>query len=335
MERSAKLDLLRILLCAGVFYSHFNGRPVIALGSVCVMGFFVLSGYLMQASFYRMEAGFDTVGFYRAKAKRFLPLYALAIAFSYVAALFMDMRLEVPFPQPAPDVADFSVFRYANLCNVPAWFMGCLCLFILIAPFLYYLHTRKGGIALLFAAAVAYTAFLYTIHDGTSFTKLGMQAALYYSPWARLWEFLAGMLACRVFRSLSSSTRSRLWPYLCLVLAPLLVGLVVWVSIHYNRGYSLPNSFPLSLMVIPMMALLVVMGDDHRAFSSHRLTRAVAWAASLAYPVYLFQWPLVPIAMAVVGSFAPGCAYALVFAFSLLACVGFSAVVDWLCRKVR
>ncbi len=242
--RSVKLDILRIVLCLGVFYSHFGWTPGIAIGSVCVMGFFVLSGYLMQSSFYKTkDDAFNAAKFYSSKAKRFLPIYLIAFFISIIAAYLISWRDGVDMRIPPLNVAEFSLFKFARFWNTPAWYMECLFVFILLAPFLHVLHRTRWGIFFLFIVLLTYASFLYWYYDGTSYTKLGMQAALYYSPWSRLWEILAGMLACRACSHVSATTKRKVGWVATIVLLPLMVLLTYWVYVYCGHGYTMNNSF--------------------------------------------------------------------------------------------
>jgi peptidoglycan/LPS O-acetylase OafA/YrhL len=98
--RENHFNLLRILLAAGVLLSHcfpltaghgnFAGEPwfeltqgMRQLGSTCVLGFFVISGYLVSQSFERSPS---LLVYLRA---RLLRIYPAAIACAIVSALFL------------------------------------------------------------------------------------------------------------------------------------------------------------------------------------------------------------------------------------------------------
>ncbi len=288
---SSKLDVLRIIFCACVFYCHFHNPADIATGQVGVIGFFVMAGYLLQAAFERTPSGLNVTRFYRSKARRLLPAYVFATLFAIVLVILSALNKGEPFPLLNTSNPAFSPFQYITLYNIPSWYMGCLFLFILIAPFLFYLYHLRWGLPLFFAASFLYASFLYWHFDGTMCTRLGTQGELYTNPWARLWEFLAGMMAYKFFSKTDAMRHIPLrLPLACLILCSI-VALTVYVSATYGHGYSLPNSYLYNVALVILMSLLIPMMADGKPCTSARITRTLTWIAGLTYPIYLLQMP--------------------------------------------
>lgn len=188
-NRALALDFLRISLCAGVVLYHYT--PVrCSTGPFMVIGFFVLSGFLMGMAFQRMTV-LDPTTFYTHKSKRFLPMLAATILFSVLAKFYIGRGL--------PTAADFSWGNFSIPVfmvwyNTPTWYMGVELLLLLAAPFFFFLYHRKNGILLLFIGCSAFTCFLFSQVPYAS--KFG--DGLYFSPVARCWQFVAGILAAQL-----------------------------------------------------------------------------------------------------------------------------------------
>lgn len=83
-KRSVLIDIFRIILCVGVVVFHYTPvRP--CSGSLMVLGFFVMGGFLLGMDFERLNE-FNLKSFYVHKAKRFLPLLLVALGLGVVAS---------------------------------------------------------------------------------------------------------------------------------------------------------------------------------------------------------------------------------------------------------
>ncbi len=282
---SSGLDVLRILLCVCVIHCHFVGNSL--TGHVAVLGFFLLSGYLLQASFSRMKV-FDVERFYASRARRLLPIYLLSVAITFLPRMVMVCAgAAIKLPPLENEV--FSFFEYAWFYNLPAWYMYCLFVFLLMAPVLWCLHRMRGGIALLFVLAFAFSSFLYWRHHGTPDVRLGMEGSMCPCPEVRLYQFLAGMLCYRMKHQLPLVVPRRLRSVLVAGALLLLAGAAVLISRYFNSGYAWPNAWWIDVPTIVLLGLIIVMWDDGRSFCNQRLRRCIAWLASLTYGVYMFH----------------------------------------------
>ncbi len=287
---SYKLDVLRMLLCACVLLCHFypaGGSHPLA-GHVGVLGFFVLSGYLLQKSFYRMESGFNVEKFFASRAEKLLPLYVC----SFLMALLVPLLSPEGWRLPPVEQHIYSVFEYVWFYNLPAWYMGCLFVFLFMAPFMWWLHSKQGGLVLFFIMTLAFSSFLYWRHDGTSDVLMGMEGRMCPYPQVRLWQFLAGMLAARIAHDAAIFPPRLMRRLISISVFALLLVVSVWVSIRFGRGSDLPNCYWFDLGVVSLLAVLVVLWDDKSCPASPLIGRLVAWGASLTYGVYLFHVPL-------------------------------------------
>ncbi len=258
-----------------------------------VVGFFVLSGYLLQASFYRMGDTFDVERFFVGKAKNLLPAFLFSILISVSLPALQLIVLGLPFPLLSRNADIYSIFRYVWVYNIPAWYMGCIVVFLMMAPMIWCLHRRYMGVPLFFAGAFAFASFLYWRYDGTSRVLIGVLAGDMSSyPQVRLWEFLAGMIACRCGHALKISISSSVRRMLALCVCAALSALFIWVSVEYARGSGLPNCYWLTLILVLAFSMRALLWDDARSYSSVKFSRILAWLASLTYGVYLIHIPV-------------------------------------------
>ncbi len=332
---SSKLDVLRVVLCGCVLLCHFYPGCHALSGNVGVLGFFVLSGYLLQASFHRTGNCFDVERFYAGKIRKLLPAFLLSIALSLIIPAISLLRYG-EFPVLPAEEDTYSLFRYIWHYNIVVWYLGCLFVFILLAPFLWFLNKVRGAMLLCFACSFVFAAFLYCRHDGTSAVLMGYEGSMCTCPQVRLWQFVAGMIANLCFyrfsRRMRRETRRRL--SICLLLALAVLFLVV--SMHFRRGYDFPNTFIFDVPAVIMLALLIVLWDDGAAFVSPGGSQLFEKLASLTYGIYLFHLPVRKmIALAVGGmevAFIPHSVYAA--AYGVLAVVIAAALADIVNRMV-
>lgn len=135
--RSVGLDLLRCFLCAGVIFHHYRPEEP-GVGAFMVVGFFVLSGYLLGLSLCNRES-LDVRLFYRRKSLRLLPMLivSLALGFGFYLAHCLSTG----------DYSDLvaenknGYFCWTELIshyNPPSWFVFAECYFLILLPFVFF-----------------------------------------------------------------------------------------------------------------------------------------------------------------------------------------------------
>jgi len=285
-ERAFWLDVLRVLLCAGVVVGHYLGPPLIGIASVSVGGFFVLSGFLLAGGFERMQqrGGMNVSTFYQSKLIRLMPtlLASLLLGFLYILARHFFSSAPLPL-YPSWSGSDFRLSVFLFYYNVPSWYMACECAFLALAPFLYYVYSRgKGWLYVLFAAAFAFSAALYF--------KVGLASPfaneLYYEPQVRLWQFIAGLCAWRMFANVQLVSYKKLVAYMLFALTVIILIVVPTVKQepYWCRAFD-AGMVLLFMATIPISAKLPVP-------RSLRLGTTFAYLAALTYPVYLYHVPV-------------------------------------------
>lgn len=261
-----------------------------------VIGFFVLGGFLLGMAFQRMTA-LDSAAFYIHKSKRFLPMLAATMLFSVLAKIYIGKGL--------PTAADFSWGNFSipvfmEWYNTPTWYMGVELLLLLAAPFFFFLYHRKHGILLLFIGCSAFTCFLFSQVPYAA--KFG--DGLYFSPIARCWQFVAGILAAQLVSdrykvtftplSLSSQCSRRTGGGITLLLSTIYVFIwVILAILKQDNDLHLWNyTFAFdALTTLFFLCFIPFLYKVSLPFSA-KTVRIVAYTSGLTYPVYLLHHPM-------------------------------------------
>ncbi len=285
-ERAFWLDLLRVLLCAGVVVCHYvPGEPV--SGHAAVDGFFVLSGFLLAGGFERMQqkGGMNVCAFYQGKLIRLMPtlLASLLLGFLYVSARRFIFSEPISL-RPSWSGSDFRLYVFFHHYYVPAWYVVCECAFLALAPFLYYVYSRgKGWLYVLLAATFAFTAALYfKVGLASPFVK-----ELYFEPQVRLWQFIAGLCAWRMFTNVQLISYKKAAAYILFAITVI----ILIVATSFKREHYFCRAFAFDTgMVLLFMASIPVSAKLPAPRGLH-LRTTFAYLAALSYPVYLYHVP--------------------------------------------
>lgn len=245
-SRKPALDFIRIVFCLMVVCEHYL-VPAPPSGAIAVIGFCVMSGFWIGPLLERKEL--DVVSFYRGKARRLLPLLGLALLSGFVLAVVFSYHVRNMAHWNVFSHTDFSILKIMYFYDVPAWYMNCELMFLLLVPFFYALCRAN---ILWYAAVLAFlflTAFALYSHVPEGIPRGG---GLYYSPLARMWQFMAGVLAYRMIRW---KVLAGAFPVLFLVF---LVGSAISVCLSQQELHYYEDSFPFQVMAaLFYMALFI------------------------------------------------------------------------------
>lgn len=282
-SRKPALDFIRIVFCLMVVCEHYL-VPAPPSGAIAVIGFCVMSGFWIGPLLERKEL--DVVSFYRGKARRLLPLLGLALLSGFVLAVVFSYHVRNMAHWNVFSHTDFSILKIMYFYDVPAWYMNCELMFLLLVPFFYALCRAN---ILWYAAVLAFlflTAFALYSHVPEGIPRGG---GLYYSPLARMWQFMAGVLAYRMIRW---KVLAGAFPVLFLVF---LVGSAISVCLSQQELHYYEDSFPFQVMAaLFYMALLpsayfFSFREGNRMF---RVEKWLAYGSSLTYGIFLFHVPV-------------------------------------------
>lgn len=149
---------------------------------------------------------------------------------------------------------------------------------------------RPVTFAVIFAV-IAVVSFVYAA-DGVR----RHQAWNYYDTGARLWEIMLGAAVAAVFAARSgkpaagpSARDTRTWSTARGALAVVGIGVIVACGFLVD-GVA---AFPGPLALIPVLATIaLIVADSETAVAATLSNRFFAWLGSIAFPLYLWHWPL-------------------------------------------
>lgn len=283
-RRAVAIDLFRIVLCLGVFVYHLT--PVrCSSGPLSVNGFLVMSGFLVGVSVFGGRE-FNTNLFYSKKCKRLLPMCVMAFLIAVVGRLVEGGG----FPEwTSQKWGHFSAVEFVMHYNVPMWYMVIEILLLLVVPFFVFLSRVKYLLELYLSAMIVVVYFLFTrVPDNAMFGD-----GLYYSPFVRSWQFIAGMLAGRYaikwqIQKFSTNCVYKLsFGILFLVFIVSEFALMVLKQSSDLHGWNYSFSFD-ALTTIFYVLLIPGLYFTHIKISP-RLSYLLAKGAELTYPVYLIH----------------------------------------------
>jgi peptidoglycan/LPS O-acetylase OafA/YrhL len=293
--RNLALDGFRGLMTVFVLVSHYfgevkHGTPVLAVGWIAVVSFFVLSGFLVGRLILEKQdrANFFAV-FYIRRACRTLPVYAVCVLVVYAllrmlaGASWLEGRVEFPlwsyltFTQNAL-IAMTGSFGAHWLA--PTWTLAVEEQFYLIAPALFYFVPRRILPHALVAGmlmSIGYRALAVQ----TGFVPEIAIAVLLPGVADTL---IIGLLAAMAFKSSLVATKRF---DLVLRLAPLVL---IFMAIGPKLSPELHRQLFLTL-VVPVTAIaaaLLIMGLARGVPEAKRYgSRALCFFGRTSYSIYL------------------------------------------------
>lgn len=303
MQRLPGLDTLRA--AAIVWVMLFHSWVVGGLGPqfdwlsrygwVGVDIFFVLSGFLIGSQVLAPLARgerLDLVDFYRRRAYRILPAFAVVLAL-YV---FVPALRELPGLAPWWQFATFTLNLLIDYNAQPAFSHAwSLCVeehFYLVFPLLAAWLARRPSMlrfavvcAALLLGGIALRYGIWWRDAGVEHTRNWFVEDLYFPTWIRLDGLLAGVMlaSLRVFRA-------PLWERLQRQAhAFLLLGLVVLAVAFWlfrDRGGLLASAIGWPVLSWGI-ALLVFAGAGRRSWLGRRRVPGAGWIAGISYSLYL------------------------------------------------
>lgn len=285
----AHLDGIRALAVLSVLLFHLD-HSILPGGFVGVDVFFVLSGYLITGVILReIEQGrFSVARFYQRRIARIFPAFAVVIAATYVASLYLYSAQDIASVGTSGAAAALSLINmklifqgdYFTISQdaqplLHYWSLSVEEQFYFLYPLaLLWLTKRRILPPLLGAAAVSFACAIVL-------TYLAKDIAFYTLP-TRAWELLGGG-ALAVWHARREATRRP-------GLAELgLVGLLL------SFLFLGPEHFPGPTAAFPVLATLAIL-EGSRAEGS-RVQRYLAWRPAVAigllsYSLYLWHWPI-------------------------------------------
>ena len=323
-RRLAGLDGLRGLAALYVVIHHvflraFPGYPVdhapfwagwFIYGRFAVLVFIVLSGFSLALSPARAGWRLEGISAYaRRRARRILPAYWAALAFSLAVAWLI-------VPQPGGGVPDLtSVLTNAllvqNIVGAPSpnmafWSMAVEVQLYILLPLLLVLVRRRGAVAM-----VATVTLVVAVVGIVGPHVARLDTFVIQSPPDLAALFALGIVSAGIVGA-GAARRSWPWPWLALAAAAPVLATIAW----QGSVWTLDRLYWVDLALAPAIACLLVSLATGRPASLLRLldTRPIRGLGSSSYSLYLTSAPIVAIVYELIVArwFHPGAAAFLV-----------------------
>lgn len=321
-QHRADVQGLRALAVLLVVVYH-AGLPLTG-GYVGVDVFFVISGYVIVGSLMRswQSAQLNLLEFYFRRVRRLLPAFALVVSFTLLMSLlFSTYDARTQAFETARAGALFaanlqlmlfrpnSYFTSSEQANplLHTWSLSLEEQIYFVFPLVMYvlwifargrLRTKRLVLgaamtvmtlfSLLASYSFTYARPAWPFDDGGHLAR-GLEASMmiaFYSPFTRVWEFLAGGLVAVVgYRARGVVGR------LFLIAG---ASAVVFASFTFDSA----TMFPGVLAAIPVLGtVLMLLGTDIKFGRISILeSRAAGWIGDRSYSIYLWHWPLIQFA---------------------------------------
>ncbi|WP_449283284.1 acyltransferase family protein [Leucobacter sp.] len=332
-QKQFRLDIqgLRALAVALVVVFHL-APSALPGGYIGVDVFFVISGFLITAHLLREVTATGTVRlteFWARRVRRLLPAALLVLAVSALAVYAVlpttarDQNFtEIAFAsfyllnwRLAADSVDYLAADNAASIAQHYWSLSVEEQFYLFWPLIILLAvwaaSRSSRTSPRTAVAVALVLVLGASLAFSVIETARSQPSAYFITTTRAWEFAAGGLV-----ALLPAARLRGWGHvLCSWLA---LAAIVGAAFRFDGA----SPFPGWIALIPVLgtAGLLWLGDSSSPWSPQYLAKAgpVQFAGDTSYSIYLWHWPLIVVATALLGR-APGWIWGAAIAVATLA----------------
>jgi peptidoglycan/LPS O-acetylase OafA/YrhL len=281
------------------------GVPGVSGGFTGVDVFFVLSGYLITGILQEERARTGRIrlpSFFARRVRRLLPASGLVLAATVAAGVVALTPLELlPLAKTARAAALYLAnFRFIlwsadyfapDIARNPllhTWSLAAEEQFYLAWPFLVILAFRGGRPARSLAVAVGAVGVL-SFAASLWLTRTLPPAAFFSSP-TRAWEFAAGALARQLARPAGRRGDALGW-----------AGLAAIVASAFVISPATPFPGVAALLPVAGTAAVLVAGADGRTEGAARALAAapLQWTGRLSYSWYLWHWPMLVLADAV------------------------------------
>jgi peptidoglycan/LPS O-acetylase OafA/YrhL len=294
-----ELDGLRGLAALIVVDYHFRtcfGKTYPSHGGLAVDLFFMLSGFVLTYAYQRkLDDGYSTIRFLKARLLRLYPMYFAGLVLGLVLKYFFsDLFQTVPRGElalvlcasllmlPAPPMAAGSLVSFSFPFNYPMWSL----FFELLANVYHGLVLRRRTWKAVAAIAAVSGAMLVWMLGAQGTIEVGWlrKETLLGVPRV-IFSYTVGTLLFRVWKRLRY--RWRISPML--LGAALVAALMLPWLIAKASGRHVNGSFELVAVTLLFPALLLV-----GAFSvpSPMMARMCDWLGRISYPLYVVHVPL-------------------------------------------
>ncbi|MFM9274428.1 acyltransferase family protein [Pseudarthrobacter sp. NKDBFgelt] len=303
-------------IAVGIVVLYHAGVPWLPGGFVGVDVFFVISGFLITSGLVRElrnKGRISLMDFYARRAARILPAATVAIlgtlglvftllpptrwvqagndaaasALYYVNWLFANSAVDYLARDQAP-----SPFQHFWSLAVEEQFYIVWPLLLVLVGWLAYRYGKSRQKAVIIAfAVIALPSFVWSIY--MTATNPG---GAYFATTSRMWELAIGAGLAIGATTFASAPKA-----VAAVLGWAGLGAIAAAAITFNHT----TPFPSYTALLPTLGAAAIIWAGQRGGSlgpaALLQVRPMVWVGELSYSLYLWHWPLLVIAAAVIG----------------------------------
>lgn len=301
-RRFAGLDVLRAVAIIWVLFFHAQtlslGSPlpmVTELGWMGVDLFFVLSGFLIGRQWLSQGASPSFSTFYRRRAFRILPAYAVVVAIYFVLPAARERRVI----QPLWQFLTFTENLFIDMSSPKAFsHVWSLCVeehFYLVFPLLAWALMRKPSraVTITFCVAVMLAGMLWrgfvwfdalAMLDEQAMSKVFYER-IYYPTLTRLDGLLMGVvlaiIECHASKTWQWLMQRARWLF---IFGAATLALAIALFADAPNARSVIIGYPVLAIA---MALIVASASSEHAWFERVKVPGAAWVAAISYSLYL------------------------------------------------
>lgn len=311
VNRRRDIEGLRAVAVASVLAFH-AGVTRLSGGYVGVDVFFVISGFLITSLLIRERSasgGISFTTFYARRIRRLLPMSALVAVLTAIASRIWLEPLRVS--SVATDlrgVATFSVnfvfahrgadYLQSTLPPSPLqhyWSLAVEEQFYFVWPLLVFLVCWRARRVVTRVAAMSWFIFAASFIACMLMMKTAQPWA-FFSPHTRAFELAAGGIVATL-----PFARGNVWRNVEAAFGWVGLAGIAACVVLFDESIAFPGPWA----ILPVVAtMLVIRSAEHNSWGPHVVLRfaPLQWLGSRSYSAYLWHWPVLIVAPAMVGS---------------------------------
>lgn len=309
-HRILALTSWRGIFALGVVLFHSGESLFMELATGGVVGFFVMSGFLVRMWHDPAQiSGKRHRYFFLKRALRIYPLHWLALALLLAECVLLHMPLTYgnwSFLLPNLLLLQSYVPREEVFFsfNTPSWFLCDLLLCYLCYPWVARWLGKLGlraQVLLVCALTAVYAAVMGTVTDKNLVTYT------HVFPLLRLYEFGIGIVACHAYTALLPRVREKNWGFAKATLVEAL-PVALWIGLmvfSHTWDYPHKDNFNDSVMwELPMALLLTataLCAGSEGAIGRVLRCRPLVWLGELSFEMFLLHFVSGPVFTYFVG----------------------------------
>lgn len=299
------LDGLRLIALLGVIFYHLFPYSLPG-GYLGVIIFFVISGYLVTASFIKewdTTHSINTIGFYFKRIKKLYPtlitvlllsttymtLFAKSMLFHIESALVTNILMVYNWLQVSNNQSYFD--RFSGLSPFThLWYLSVLMQYYLIWPFIIRLLcklSRWQAFYFLFFAAIMSSFLMFVLYHANNINRV------YYGSDTRFTPFLLGAALAFVWSKdhLASQVRTKNKIIINLI-GGICLGYIILMLFKMSGNVSAPYKGQMFIFSLITTVLVAVVVHPALSWGKWMSNSFFSWIGKRSYGIYVYQFPV-------------------------------------------